>query len=126
MFLKLCALLAVFAVSAGAHHSLAAYDLKKEAVLEGRIAQVLIRNPHSFLQMEVAGEDGRLRKWSIEWISASALAKQGITQHTLKPGDRITFRFHPPKSGEERRGALKDLHREADGFDWPAKQPKKQ
>lgn len=60
----------LLAVPIQAHHSLdATYDLKKEVVVEGRIVTLLLRNPHSFLQIEVPGKNGIPERWTFEWKS---------------------------------------------------------
>ena len=41
----------MFGIAAFAHHSLGAtYEADKEIKMEGKIVQLLLRNPHSFLQ----------------------------------------------------------------------------
>ena len=43
-----------------AHHNIErTYDLKREVRLEGKIRQLLLRNPHSFLQIEVTDRMGK-------------------------------------------------------------------
>jgi hypothetical protein len=98
-----------------------AYDLKKEVTLEGKIGNVLLRNPHSFLQIEVAGKDGTTERWVLEWNSATSLRKRGIKSGTLMAGDQVTFTIHPPRKPPHNRGMLAALHRESDGFDWSSK-----
>src|SRR5690242_9831126 len=64
------------AFTASAHHSLdKTYDLKKEVRLEGKVLQLLLRNPHSFLQLEVPDASGTIQRWSLEWTGTGALAK---------------------------------------------------
>jgi hypothetical protein len=93
-----------------AHHALhGTYDLKQEVKLEGRIVTVLLRNPHSFLQIEVPGEDGKLERWAVECSSANALGKRGITRATLHIGDEVSVTMNPPRRPNEKRGALKTL-----------------
>ena len=127
--MKLAALvLAASAATASAHHSLAGtYDLKREVTLKGRIVQLLLRNPHSFLQIEVPGQDGRIERWLLEFPSgAKTLTKQGIQPGTLKVGDQISLTMNPPNRPGETRGVVVTLHRASDGFNWSAKAPRKQ
>jgi hypothetical protein len=117
----------LFGMTAYAHHSLdASYDLKQDLKLEGRISNVLIRNPHSFLVIQVADKGGSSQKWAIEWNSARVLGKQGVQIGTLKAGDQVTFIVHPARKVPETRGVLEAIYRASDGFDWAVKtQPKK-
>lgn len=105
--------------AAVAHHSLGAtYDPNEEVVLEGEIAQLLLRNPHSFLHVDVPDENGEMVRWSLEWRSSGSLGQQGIKRNTLRKGDKVIVTANPSRTKGDTRGALKTLHRESDGFGW--------
>jgi hypothetical protein len=104
--------------TAYAHHSLAATYLDKEVRLEGKILDLLLRNPHSFLQIEATDEKGIVQRWSLEWRSSGQLGQQGIRRDTLKVGDEVTITMNPSRTPGDHRGALKTLHRKSDGFGW--------
>jgi len=104
--------------TAYAHHSLAATYLDKEVRLEGKILDLLLRNPHSFLQIEATDENGIMQRWSLEWRSSGQLGQQGIRRDTLKVGDEVTITMNPSRTPGDHRGALKTLHRKSDGFGW--------
>jgi hypothetical protein len=104
--------------TAYAHHSLAATYLEKEVRLEGKILDLLLRNPHSFLQIEATDENGIVQRWSLEWRSSGQLGQQGIRRDTLKVGDEVTITMNPSRTPGDHRGALKTLHRKSDGFGW--------
>lgn len=106
------------ATPAFAHHSLAATYLDKQVTLKGKIVDLLLRNPHSFLQIEVPDENGAMQRWSLEWRSSGQLGQQGIKRDTLKVGDEITITMNPSRTPGDHRGALKTLHRKSDGFGW--------
>ena len=102
-----------------AHHSLAAtYESEKEIKLEGTIVEILLRNPHSFLQVDAPDENGQMQRWSLEWRSSGQLGQQGIKRDTLKIGDAVTITLNPSRTPADHRGALKTLHRKSDGFGW--------
>jgi hypothetical protein len=102
-----------------AHHSLSAtYQSDKEIKLEGTIVEILLRNPHSFLQVEAPDESGQMQRWSLEWRSSGQLGQQGIKRDTLKIGDAVTITLNPSRTPADHRGALKTLHRKSDGFGW--------
>lgn len=118
MLLGLAGLL-MFGVAAFAHHSLGAtYEGDKEVKLEGKIVQLLLRNPHSFLQIDVPDKDGTMQRWSLEWRSSGQLGQAGIKRDTLKAGDDVVITANPSRTKGDNRGALKTLHRTADGFGW--------
>jgi hypothetical protein len=101
-----------------AHHSLAATYLDKVVTLDGKIVDLLLRNPHSFLQIEAPDENGEMQRWSLEWRSSGQLGQQGIRRDTLKVGDEIVVTINPSRTVGDHRGALKTLHRKSDGFGW--------
>ena len=112
----------IFGVVAFAHHSLGAtYEGDKEVKLEGKIVQLLLRNPHSFLQIDVPEKDGTMQRWSLEWRSSGQLGQAGIKRDTLKAGDEVVVTVNPSRTKGDNRGALKTLHRTADGFGWGTK-----
>lgn len=126
--LRAVAGIGVSAFTASAHHSLdRTYDLKKEVTLEGKVLQLLLRNPHSFLQLEAPDETGAMRRWALEWPGAGSLAKVGINRDTLKNGDALVVTVHPGFKPADHRGVLSTLYRESDGLAWdahPKKRPK--
>ena len=112
----------VFGMAAYEHHSLGAtYESDKEVKLEGKIVQLLLRNPHSFLQIDVPEKDGTLQRWSLEWRSTGQLGQAGIKRDTLKAGDDVVVTANPSRTKGDNRGALKTLHRTSDGFGWGTK-----
>lgn len=107
------------ATAANAHHSLAAtYYADKEVKLDGKIIDLLLRNPHSFLQIEAPDDKGVMQRWSLEWRSSGQLGQQGIKRDTLKVGDEVIIMMNPSRTAGDHRGALKTLHRKSDGFGW--------
>jgi hypothetical protein len=106
-------------MAAFAHHSLGAtYESDKEIKLEGKIVQLLLRNPHSFLQIDVPDKDGSMQRWSLEWRGSGQLGQAGIKRDTLKSGDDVVITANPSRTKGDNRGALKTLHRTSDGFGW--------
>ena len=108
------ALLFLFALTAiaFAHHSLSAtYDSAKTVTLDGKILQLLLRNPHSYLQVEAKDDKG-------EWRSAGSLGTQNIKRDTLKAGEEVVVTMNPSRTANDFRGALLTLHRKSDGFGW--------
>jgi hypothetical protein len=111
--------LLVSAAIAYAHHSLGAtYDSSKELKLEGKIVEILLRNPHSFLHVEAPDEHGVMQRWSFEWRGVGSLSQQGIKRDTFKVGDEVIVTGNPSRTPTDHRGVLKTLHRKSDGFGW--------
>ena len=121
IFLILSGVLLV-AATAFAHHSLGAtYEGDKEITLDGKIVQLLLRNPHSFMQVEAPDKEGKMQRWSLEWRSSGQLGQQGIKRDTLKVGDEVVITANPSRTPGDSRAALKTLHRKSDGFGWGTK-----
>jgi hypothetical protein len=88
------------ALPAAAHHSFAMFDSAKETTLQGTVKEFQWTNPHAWVQLLVAGPDGKTTEWSIECASPNGLKRQGWRGSSIKAGDRITVVIHPLKSGE--------------------------
>jgi hypothetical protein len=88
------------ALPAAAHHSFAMFDSAKETTLQGTVKEFQWTNPHAWVQLLVAGPDGKTTEWSIECASPNALKRQGWRGTSIKSGDRVTVIIHPLKSGE--------------------------
>lgn len=106
-------------ITAEAHHAFAgSYILDQTATVEGTIVQFDIRNPHSFLNLEVKDADGKITRWGIEWGSVSQLRATGISQTSLKIGDKITVVGAPSRDPLEHKTLLRKVQRTSDGFSW--------
>jgi hypothetical protein len=102
-----------------AHHSFAATYLEDQTVtVEGDLVQFLFRNPHSFVHLMVADEDGTMTRYAIEWGGAGQLGGQGVTRETLKPGDHVIISGSPGRNPEDHRVRMVTLFRPSDGFGW--------
>lgn len=126
MKLRMIALSLVAALMGGtaayAHHSFAAvYNSKKEIKLEGKIVQLLYRNPHSYVQIEAADDRGVVQRWSVEWGGAASLSGQGVQRDTFKTGDHVIITGLLSRTPGEYRVKMNTLKRPADGLTWGTK-----
>jgi hypothetical protein len=97
---KIAGILAVAALSVGAHHSFdAEYDRTKSRTFEGVITKVEWMNPHARFYMDVKEPDGRVVNWEFELGSPNGLMRQGWTRNTLKVGDVIKCEGNLAKDG---------------------------
>ena len=114
--------LAVVALAIGAHafahHSFAATYLENQLVtIEGELVQFVLRNPHSFVEVNVKQPDGTMARYIVEWGSPAQL-KGKITRETLKTGDHIIITGNPGRNAEDRRVRLLTFRRPKDGWSW--------
>jgi hypothetical protein len=82
-----------------AHHSHAMFDTSREVVLTGTVTSFVFRNPHVFLYLDVKGENGEVKNWSVEMSNISNTERRGIYRSTFKPGDVITVKINPLHDG---------------------------
>jgi hypothetical protein len=73
-----------------AHHSFAGeFDGNKPIKLRGNVTNVRFINPHSWLYIDVRGDDGKVTNWAIEGGTPNSLFRRGITKTSLPVGTEI-------------------------------------
>ena len=114
-----CAVTALASIPLVAHHSFTAtYDDRSLVTIEGEVIAVVLRNPHSFVQVAVK-ESGRPEtRYAVEWHSSGVLGEQGVTSQTFKSGDRVVISGRPSRTPSEPRLRMTMLRRPSDGFVW--------
>lgn len=119
VFLVASALLIAVAGRAVAHHSFAAtYQADNRIEIEGKVKELVWRNPHSFLRIDVEDENGTPQTWSLEWTSANRLAGSSMTRTTLRPNDVVVAIGSPARTPGSPRMLLRQLKRPSDGWEW--------
>src|SRR5882672_1297147 len=92
------AVAAMSSVATYAHHSFAgSYVEDKTVKIEGTVVEFNIRNPHSFISVEVKDKDGKVSRWGGEWGGVTQLSQGGVNRFTLKPGDKIVIDGAPAR-----------------------------
>lgn len=99
------------AVPASAHHSDAMYDSGKQITISGTVKEFQYTNPHSWIQLVVPAATGAPVEYSIETGAPIVLLRAGIKPTSLQPGDKISLRYHPLKSGAP-GGSLIDIKKD--------------
>ena len=103
-----------------AHHSFAGTYLEDAppVKIEGTLKEFLLRNPHSFVQVEddkLKNADGTPVRWSIEWGAAGQLAQQGVSGTSLKVGDHVTIQGSPGRNPADHRLRMRSIE-SSNGF----------
>jgi hypothetical protein len=113
----------VSGVAAYAHHSFAgSYVEDKLITIQGKVVEFSIRNPHSFIGVEVTGKDGKVVRWGGEWGGVTQLQEGNVTKFSLKYGDIVTIEGAPPRDAAEPKLLVRKVHRDKKGdtpeFNW--------
>ena len=96
-------LVAVLALSSAlllAHHGRGATYAKTEISLKGTVKEVLWRNPHIAIFLDVKDNSGKVTTWAIEHSNVSQLARLGYSRTTLRPGMEVTAIVNPGSKGD--------------------------
>ncbi|HTW67026.1 MAG TPA: DUF6152 family protein [Bryobacteraceae bacterium] len=102
MFSALAVIAGLFAASAPvlAHHSFAAeFDGAKPVDLTGTVTNVDWVNPHSWIYIDVKGDDGTVVNWGLETGPPNVLYRAGWRRDSIKPGDTIKVHGFVAKDG---------------------------
>ena len=107
-----------FGAQAFAHHSFAATYIENQTVtIEGELVQFVLRNPHSFVDVDVTGTDGTKVRYVVEWAAPAQLTGK-VNRDTLKPGDHVVITGSPGRNAEDHRVRLLTFRRPKDGWSW--------
>ncbi|HLF12231.1 MAG TPA: DUF6152 family protein [Gammaproteobacteria bacterium] len=80
-------LLLAAALDVSAHHSVAGqFDNTKRATLTGVISKIDWINPHVYIHLDVADEQGSITTWRLASLPTAMLRKAGLTQEMLMGG----------------------------------------
>jgi hypothetical protein len=124
---KLITLIIVGALTSGAaayaHHSFAGTYIEDKLVrIEGTVVKFDIRNPHSFISIEVKDKDGKLVRWGGEWGGVTQLSQGGVDRYTLQVGDYLIIDGAPSRDFEEKkvlvRRAVRPKSAKRDAWEW--------
>src|SRR5215468_4019663 len=95
--------LVLTAVPVWAHHAFAAeFDQDKPIKVQGSVTRWELTNPHSWIYIDVKGDDGKTVTWMIEGASPNNLYRLGLTKESLPAGSVITVQGYQAKDGSTR------------------------
>ena len=94
------AILFLAVASASAHHAAAGIDRTTTKELKGTIKAFSWQNPHSWMEVDVVGADGKVVTWTVEMTAPSYLVRAGWKATTVKPGDEVSVTVRPLKNGD--------------------------
>lgn len=100
-----------------AHHSTSAFDASTRAMLNGKVTEVKWNNPHTYILIDVRGDDGVTRNWSVISGTPQLNVRNGWKRDDVKPGDQVIATVHPDRMGRP-MGILRSI-KLADGRTLP-------
>ena len=88
------------AAAAWGHHGVANFDLNAEIRITGTVTSIVFVNPHSWLYLDVADQNGQVTPWRCELRGATVLRRSGWSPDMFRSGTSITVigapdRFEP-------------------------------
>jgi hypothetical protein len=100
---SICASLILGAAPVLAHHAFAAeFDINRPIKLRGTVIKMDWINPHSWIHIDVKGDDGKVVNWMIEGGSPNSLYRLGFNKDSLPPGTEIIVEGYQAKDGSNR------------------------
>ena len=85
--LVLAGVVVAVGVPVGAHHAFGAeFDPNRPVVLRGPVVKVEWVNPHTWIHMEVTGDDGGKQVWMVEGGTPNTLLRRGLTRDSIPVG----------------------------------------
>ena len=113
----------LIAAAAYAHHSFAGTYVEGKLVkLEGEVVEFNIRNPHSFIVIEVTEKDGKKVRWGGEWGGVTQLSQGGVNRFTLEVGDHLIMEGAPPRDSLDKKILVRKVWRpatkEKEAWEW--------
>ena len=116
IFASVVALVVCGVVAAHAHHSDAVYDRETVVAFDAEVVRYFFENPHVTIFVETEDETGERIEWEIETGSTPIMIRSGWSQDLMSPGDSVTIRAHPERSGQHK--AILNTLETADGRLW--------
>jgi hypothetical protein len=95
-------LLALTATLAGApayaHHSFSAeYSMDQPITLKGTLSKIEWTNPHSWIYVDVRGDDGKVTNWAVEFGAPNALLRRGLRKSDFPTGVELVVKGYRAK-----------------------------
>ena len=98
--LVLAIALSIASTQVSAHHAFAAeFDANQPVTLRGTVTRVEWINPHAWIHIDVAGEDGNVESWMIEAGSPNTLVRRGMTRDSIPRGTEVVVFGYRHRNG---------------------------
>jgi hypothetical protein len=93
-----------------AHHAFGAeFDRDAPIKLQGTITKLEWVNPHTWIHIDVAKEDGTTEVWAVEGGTPNVLLRRGLRRDCLTPGTEIIVDGYQAKDHSLKRANGRDV-----------------
>lgn len=93
-----------------AHHAFGAeFDRDAPIRLQGEVVKLEWVNPHTWIHLEVANEDGTTEVWMVEGGTPNTLLRRGLRRNCLTPGTEIIVDGYQAKNHSLKRANGRDV-----------------
>lgn len=100
----------VYTVPLVAHHAFGAeFDRDAPIRLQGKITRLEWVNPHTWIHMEIATDDGGTEAWMVEGGTPNVLLRRGLRRDCLTPGTEIIVDGYQAKDHSLKRANGRDV-----------------
>lgn len=82
-----------------AHHSDSVFDQTRLVTIKGTVTRYDLINPHVTTYLDVTDDKGNVVQWICTGGAPNHQRRVGWTDHTLKPGDKLTISGFQYKDG---------------------------
>ena len=89
-----------------AHHAFSAeFDANRPLQLRGTISKTEWINPHSWIHIDVVGEDGDVDTWAVECGAPNSLMRRGLNKNSIPVGTELVIDGFGAKNGSNTANA---------------------
>ena len=86
--------------SVSAHHAFSAeFDANRPLQLRGTVDRTEWINPHSWIHIDVVGDDGEVVTWAIECGAPNSLMRRGLNKNSIPSGTELVIDGFGAKDG---------------------------
>jgi hypothetical protein len=111
--LSICVVGLVLPTTGFSHHAFSSeFDADRPFLVTGRIVKVEWINPHSWVHVDVALDDGSVVPWMMEGGTPNTLLRAGLTRSLMRPGTDVIVRGYQSKDPDcepKCRGSGRDI-----------------
>ena len=100
----------ICALPAVAHHAFGSeFDASMPVLLKGKIVKIEWINPHTWIHVEIAKDDGTKEVWMVEGGSPNTLLRRGANKNTFPEGTQVVIDGYQARDHSEKRANARNV-----------------